>query len=71
MYYLNIEFSYKSIGLTFKRYNLSISYVFILLFSPIILYLYSKQLKELKNKFSNYYLVDIYLNNDVISVRAY
>ena len=71
MYYLNIEFSYKSIGLTFRKYNLSINYVFILLFSPIILFLYSKQLKELKIKYSNYYLVDIYLNDNIISVRAY
>lgn len=71
MYLLNIEFSYKTIGLTFKKYNLSIDYVFILIFSPIILYLYSKQVKELKLNYSNYYTVNIYLKDIIIPVKAY
>jgi stage II sporulation protein GA (sporulation sigma-E factor processing peptidase) len=71
LYFLNIQFSYKNIGFVFRKYGLSINYVFILLFSPIILTLYSKQVKELKNNFSNYYKVDIYLNNYVIKTNAF
>ncbi len=71
IYFLNIQFSYKNIGFIFRRYGLSINYVFILLFSPIILYLYSKQVKELKNSFSDYYKVDIYLNDYIIKVNAF
>jgi len=71
IYFLNIQFSYKNIGFIFRRYGLSINYIFILLFSPIILYLYSKQVKELKNNFSNYYKVDIHLNDYIIKVNAF
>lgn len=71
IYFLNIQFSYKNIGLLFKRYGLSINYVFILLFSPLILYLYTRQVKELKNNYADYYKVDIYLNNYLIKVNAF
>ncbi len=71
IYFLNIQFSYKNIGILFKNYGLSINYVFILLFSPLILYLYTKQIKELKNNYADYYKVDIYLNNYLIKVNAF
>ena len=47
-------------------------YVFILLFlSPIILYLYYKQTKEIKNNYSYYHKLDIYYKNEIIKLNAY
>ena len=50
IYFLNNNFN--------SKYTLSINYLFIILLSPIILYLYLHQNKELKTNYQNYY--DIY-----------
>lgn len=54
-----------------RKNNISFEYVFIIVFTPIILYLYSVQIRDFKNNYSNYYKVNIYLNNYVINVNAY
>ena len=47
-------------------------YIFILLFiSPIILYLYYKQIKEFKNNYSYYHKLDIYYKDEVVKLNAY
>jgi len=66
LYYLNIEFSYKNIGMVFYHKGIGINYIFILLFSPIILYIYTKQMKKYKEINSYNYKVDVYLNNNKI-----
>ncbi|HPF83014.1 MAG TPA: sigma-E processing peptidase SpoIIGA [Bacilli bacterium] len=71
LYFLNITFSYKHDGLIFYNNGLSINFIFLIIFSPIILIMYSKQVKELKNNYSNYYKVDIYLNKKIIKTNAY
>ena len=63
LYYLNTEFSLKNEGLLFFYDGLSINYIFILIISPIILFFYIKQNKEMKNLYNNYYLVTIYFND--------
>lgn len=63
LYLLNIEFSYKHVGIIFYNNGLSINFIFLIIFSPIILYIYIKQTKNLRNNYSNYYNVEIYLNN--------
>lgn len=59
LYYLNVEFSYKQEGVVFYHNGLSINYIVLLIFSPIILFFYVKQGIYLKNNYSNYYQVDL------------
>ncbi|MGI6329993.1 MAG: sigma-E processing peptidase SpoIIGA [Bacilli bacterium] len=63
LYFLNLEFSYRQDGLIFYHNGLSINWILLLILSPIILYVYLKQALNLKNNYSNYYLVDIYFKN--------
>lgn len=71
LYYLNIEFSYKNIGMIFYSKGLNINYIFLLIFSPIILIIYKKQLNKLKEINSYYYSVDVYLNDKIIKLNAF
>ncbi len=66
LYLLNIEFSYKNEGLIFYFDGLSINWIVLVILSPIILYIYIRQAKELKNNYANYYKVDIYLKDGTI-----
>jgi stage II sporulation protein GA (sporulation sigma-E factor processing peptidase) len=63
LYLLNIQFSYHQEGLIFFHNGLSINWIVLLIFSPIIIYIYVKQVLNLKNNYSNYYLVDIYFKD--------
>ncbi len=63
LYLLNIEFSYKNSGLVFYYKGLSINFIILIILSPIIIYVYVKQAIELKNNYSNYYNIDIYLKS--------
>ena len=72
LYYLNLEFSYKNEGLVFYFDGLSINVIVLIVLSPIIIYFYVKQGLELKNRYSNYYNVDIYFKDGrVIPVTAF
>ena len=70
LYFINNQLSYKNTGLSFYKEK-SGSLLFIIFLSPIILYLYYKQSKELKNNFNNYYNVNIYLKDNIINVNGY
>ena len=63
LYLLNIEFSYKKVGIIFINNGFSINFIFLIIFSPIILYIYIKQTKNLKYNYSNYYNIEIIKNN--------
>lgn len=63
LYLLNIEFSYKKVGLIFINNGLSINFIFLLITSPIILYIYIKQTKNLRYNYSNYYNITVIKNN--------
>lgn len=71
LYLLNLEFSYKHIGIIFFNNGLSVNFIFLLIFSPIILYIYIKQTKNLRYNYSNYYNIEIYLNNKKYKYTAY
>lgn len=72
LYFLNVSFSYKQEGLVFYHDGLSINFIILIIFSPIILYAYISQALNLKNNYANYYQVDIYFNNGVRkTVSAY
>lgn len=46
LYFLNLTFSEEVNGLVFVKKDVSINYAFLILLSPLILYLYQKQRKE-------------------------
>ena len=71
LYYLNIEFSYKNIGMVFYHKGMGINYIFILIASPIILYIYTKQMKKIKEINSYNYNVDVYVENKMIELHAF
>lgn len=64
LYYLNIEFSYKNIGMIFYHKGMGINYIFLLIASPIILYIYTKEMKKLKEYNSLNFKVDVYINHN-------
>ena len=61
LYFLNIEFSYYREGLIFYHNGLSVNVIILIVLSPIIIHTYIKQIMDIKNNYSNYYKVDIYL----------
>lgn len=61
LYYLNVEFSYKQEGLIFYHHGLSIIYILLVILSPIIIYTYVRQGLKLKNHYTNYYEVELFL----------
>lgn len=71
LYLLNIQFSYKHIGIIFINNGLSINFIFLIITSPLILYIYIKQTKNFRSKYSNYYSVYIYKNNKKYRYNAY
>lgn len=71
LYLLNNQFAYKQQGLIFYHSGLSINIILILLLTPVIICLYIKQNKELKNNYNNYYNIDIYINNNIIHAHSY
>lgn len=71
LYFLNVEFSYKQEGLVFYHDKLSINVVFLIILSPIILYIYIRQAMHLKNNYSNYYKVNILFHNKTIHLNGF
>lgn len=71
LYFLNIQFSYKHQGLVFFHEGLSINFIFLIIFSPVIIYLYVHQGLNLKNNYSKYHKVNIILNNQKIDCVGY
>ena len=72
LYLLNLECSSKNEGLIFYYDGLSINLIVLIVLSPIIIYAYIKQGIELKNNYSNYYNIDIYLETgEVINTTSF
>lgn len=63
LYLLNDSFSYENTGLVFYHNGFSLNLILLMILSPIVLYVYLKQIKQLKNNYSNYYTVDIYFKD--------
>ena len=59
LYLLNIEFSYKHVGIIFINNGLSINFIILIIILLIILYIYIRQNKLLKYTYSNYYDVEL------------
>ena len=71
LYLLNIEFSYKHNGLIFFHNGLSVNFIILIIVSPLILYLYIRQSRNLKNNYNYYHNVTIYLEKNIIKCTGY
>ncbi len=70
MYYLNLEFSYKNIGIVFFHSGIGTNYIFVLILGPLVLYFYTKMMKKYKNDIKLYHKVDLYINNKIIKLNG-
>lgn len=72
LYYLNLEFSYKHEGIIFFHHGLSINFIFLIIISPIALYIYVRSTKKLKSQYVHYYKVIVTLkNNTKLTLNAF
>lgn len=71
LYMLNIEFSYKHDGLIFYNSGLSVNVIFLLIISPIILYIYIRQARFYQKKTKNYYKVNIKIGRKILNLNGY
>ena len=71
LYMINIEFCYKNEGLVFINKGISLNVIFLIIFSPIVLYIYVKEMKNYKAKIGNYYKVNIYIGKKVLNLNGY
>ncbi len=71
LYMINIDFSYKHEGLIFYNNGLSINILFLLIISPIILYIYIRQVKFYQQKTKHYYKVNIKIGRRNLSLNGY
>lgn len=63
IYLISIEIISKYKELSFLSNGVYINLIILLIFSPLIIYIYIKQIKQIKNTYSNYYNIDIYLKD--------
>lgn len=71
MYFVNINMSYKNSGLLFFNNGLSINFIVALIVSPIVIHIYLKEIKKLKNNYNNYYNISIFLDDKKIDLVAF
>jgi len=71
LYFINAQFSYKQEGLVFYHNGISINFILLIILSPIIIYIYIKQAINLKNNYSNYYKIDIYINDKIYKLNGF
>lgn len=71
LYMININLAYKNTGLIFFHNGLSINFVLLLFLAPIIVFLYVKEQKMIKNKYNNYYKTVININNKQVTGMGY
>ena len=71
LYLLNIEFTYKNQGIIFYKNKMSINFIILVIISPIIIYIYTKETKKLKNNYSNYHKVEIKTKDKIIKCTGF
>lgn len=71
LYLLNIEFTYKNQGIIFYKNKMSINFIILVIISPIIIYIYIKETKQLKNNYSNYHKVEIKIRDKIIKCTGF
>lgn len=70
LYLFDISFTYKNKGLVFFNNGMYLNFVVVLIISPIIIYLYVREMKKYKSKYSNIYNAQICINDKNIFLKA-
>ena len=71
LFFFNINFSYAHNGIIFFNKGFSISILFLIIISPIILYLYVRQIKLFKQRMIYSFKTNIYIGNKVLNLNGY
>lgn len=71
LYLLNIELTYKNQGIIFYKNKMSINFLILVIISPIIIYIYTKEYKNIKNNYSNYHEVEIKIRDKIIKCTGF
>ena len=72
LYMLELELCYTNKGMLFYHNGLKLNFVVLLILSPIIIYFYVRQARELKENYSKYYNIDVYLKDgSVIELTSF
>lgn len=71
LYLLNIELTYKNQGIIFYKNKMSINFIILVIISPIIIYIYTKECKNIKNNYSNYHEVEIKIRDKIIKCTGF
>ena len=71
LFFFNINFSYAHNGIIFFNKGFSISILFLIIISPIILYLYVRQIKLFKQRMIYSFKTNIYIGNKILNLNGY
>ena len=71
LYFLNLTFAESHYGLVFSYESISVNYLFLVIFSPVMLYIYVKQRKSVVCYGQYYRAVIHFLNGGSIEVNSY
>lgn len=71
LYLLNIELTYKNQGIIFYKNKMSLNFLILVIISPIIIYIYIKECKNLKTNYSNYHKVEIKIRGKTIKCNGF
>lgn len=71
LYFLNDQFCVQKKGLVFINNGFSITFIVIVIISPVVLYLYTKQSKMLKDNYNNYYSLSIYYHDKCLCLVGF
>lgn len=71
LYYLSCTFSYKNTGLVFYFKGLSINYIFLIMSSPLIIYIYIKEARSFKQICNNIYKIELIVNDKCYKLNGF
>ena len=71
LYFINDSFGYMHEGLIFFNNGFSLNIFVLIILSPVILFLYIKQMKFFKVKASYFYKVNLYIGKKVLNLNGY
>lgn len=63
IYLIGIEIISRYSELNFLSNSIYLNFILLIIFSPLIIFVYVKQIKQIKNVYSNYYNIDIYFKD--------
>jgi len=70
-YLFDITRIYKDTGMFIINNSLMFNFIFLIIGSPIIIYLFVRECISYKNNFSNKYLVDVYINDKLYKFSGF